>query len=463
VDFSTRSFALSVARASAIMAPRANEPQFRLQLGRLMSEAAAPKKPAPELFRKSALEKLSSPEQLDLLLQVTTPRSWLAIVPLCGLVVLATAWSVLGRIATKVHGQGILVAPGSLMEVTAPASGTLVELNVQVGEEVHPGQVVARIAQPELTEECRSAREELKELEAQQQALARSEDAAREQELKALAQERAALGEFLALAERRQTGLEELRKSSRGAPPRPGEASESAEQALYTVARDLANARGRLEQLTARETQVRRDQERDRQTRAARLREAARKAAFLEAKLERSTKVLCPFAGRVAELRASPRHAEVRGGSPLFVVVPAGQEAEDLQVTVYVSAAEGKKIHPGMRTEVSPAAVRREEYGYALGTVVSVAELPTTEQAMLAHLNDPGLVRNFVESAGIPLEVRVRLNRVPVAPSGYEWSSAQGPPTRLSVGMLCSAAFVVDEQRPISLLFPLLKKKLALE
>jgi HlyD family secretion protein len=419
-----------------------------------MSEPTATQKTAPDLFRKSALEKLASPEQLDLLLQVTTPKSWLAILPLCGLVVLAAAWSVLGRIATKVHGRGILVAPGSLREVTATGSGTLLELNVHVGEEVRPGQVVARIAQPELEAECRGARRELEELEAQQQALARSEDKARDLELKALAQERTALSEFVTVAERRRAALEEQRKNS---PDR------AAEQALYGVARDLADARSRLEQLAAREAQLRRDQDRDQLARAYRLREMTRKVAALEARLERTSKVVCPFAGRVAELRASPQHAAIRSGSPLFLVVPSGQEADELQVTVYVPAAEGKKIQPGMAAEISPAAVRREEYGYALGTVISVAEVPTTEQAMLAHLNDPGLVRSFVQSAGIPLEVRVRLHRVPVAPSGYEWSSAEGPPTRLSVGMLCSAAFVVEEQPPIALLFPLLKKKLALE
>src|SRR5439155_25766374 len=111
--------------------------------GRIMSEPSATKTTAPELFRKSALEKLSSPEQLDLLLQVTTPRSWLALLPLCGLLALGAAWSVLGTIPTKFHGQGILVAPGNLLEVTAAQGGTLQELAVQVGDRVRPGQVVA--------------------------------------------------------------------------------------------------------------------------------------------------------------------------------------------------------------------------------------------------------------------------------------------------------------------------------
>src|SRR5262249_54874627 len=132
------------------------------------------------------------------------------------------------RIATKVHGQGILVAPGSVLEVMAPGSGTLVELNVRVGEEVRPGQVVGQIAQPELTEECRSARQELKELESHQQALAWSEEVARDRELKALAQERIALNEFLTQAERRRDSLEGQRKKLRDAPPRPPEGGEPA-------------------------------------------------------------------------------------------------------------------------------------------------------------------------------------------------------------------------------------------
>ena len=34
---------------------------------------------AGELFRKSAVEKLSSPEQLDVMMQVTSPKGWVAL------------------------------------------------------------------------------------------------------------------------------------------------------------------------------------------------------------------------------------------------------------------------------------------------------------------------------------------------------------------------------------------------
>ena len=43
------------------------------------------------MFRKVALDRLSSPEELDQLLRVTTSRSWLALLGLGGLLAVALA------------------------------------------------------------------------------------------------------------------------------------------------------------------------------------------------------------------------------------------------------------------------------------------------------------------------------------------------------------------------------------
>ncbi len=63
------------------------------------------------IFRKESLERLSSPEQLDQLMQVVSPRSWLPLATLGCLVGLALLWSILGRIPITASGQGILVHP----------------------------------------------------------------------------------------------------------------------------------------------------------------------------------------------------------------------------------------------------------------------------------------------------------------------------------------------------------------
>lgn len=63
------------------------------------------------IFRKESLERLSSPEQLDQLMQIVTPSSWIPLASLGTLVLLAIAWSIFGRIPITTTGEGILVYP----------------------------------------------------------------------------------------------------------------------------------------------------------------------------------------------------------------------------------------------------------------------------------------------------------------------------------------------------------------
>jgi hypothetical protein len=63
------------------------------------------------IFRKESLERLSSPEQLDQLMQVVRLRNWIPLASLGTLVGLALLWSILGRIPITATGKGILVHP----------------------------------------------------------------------------------------------------------------------------------------------------------------------------------------------------------------------------------------------------------------------------------------------------------------------------------------------------------------
>ena len=57
------------------------------------------------IFRKVALDRLSSPEQLDALMRVITPQAWLAFAPLAILIAAAIAWGWFGSVTTKVIGK----------------------------------------------------------------------------------------------------------------------------------------------------------------------------------------------------------------------------------------------------------------------------------------------------------------------------------------------------------------------
>jgi hypothetical protein len=62
-----------------------------------------------KLFRKVALDRLFSPDQLDQLMKITTPRGWMALLALIALAAAAVAWAFLGYIPVRVDGHGVLV------------------------------------------------------------------------------------------------------------------------------------------------------------------------------------------------------------------------------------------------------------------------------------------------------------------------------------------------------------------
>lgn len=63
------------------------------------------------MFRKEALERLSTTEELDELMHVTSPRSWLGLLALGSLLVVALVWGLFTTIPTTASGRGVLTAP----------------------------------------------------------------------------------------------------------------------------------------------------------------------------------------------------------------------------------------------------------------------------------------------------------------------------------------------------------------
>ncbi len=79
---------------------------------------------ASKVFRKAALDRMSSPEQLDRLLRVTTPKAWLALLVTVGLLGAAAAWGFFGELTTRVTGQGVLIRSGGVRSTSPFASAT---------------------------------------------------------------------------------------------------------------------------------------------------------------------------------------------------------------------------------------------------------------------------------------------------------------------------------------------------
>lgn len=97
------------------------------------------------IFRQSALEKLSSPEQLDQLVRVTTPIGWVALLSVFVILAIAIVWGFVGRLPERVQGQGILISSSGVKTMDASVSGQIDDVYVEAGDIIQAGQVVARI------------------------------------------------------------------------------------------------------------------------------------------------------------------------------------------------------------------------------------------------------------------------------------------------------------------------------
>ncbi|MFM7423830.1 MAG: hypothetical protein ACKO7W_02300 [Elainella sp.] len=76
-----------------------------------------------DLFRKEALEQVSSPEQLDQLIQLVHLKTWLPLGAIGLLLAVALGWGIFGRIPIYVEAKGILL-PASPISPTSPIPPT---------------------------------------------------------------------------------------------------------------------------------------------------------------------------------------------------------------------------------------------------------------------------------------------------------------------------------------------------
>jgi hypothetical protein len=269
-----------------------------------------------QIFRSVALERLSSPEQLDMLMQVTTVKSWLALGGFALLLTMSVAWGFVGRIPIELSGPVILLNTGGVKNLELTAEGRIAELYIAPGDIVTQGDPVAKVV------------------------------------------------------------------PLNGGP---------------------------------------------------------------------GVEIVTPYSGRILELKTDVGSLG-SPGLPLAGLEFVGQGVE-LEAIMFVSAADGKSISPGMPIRISPVTVQAEEYGYMSGWVRSVAVFPATRAGIIRTLGSEELMQALVTEPA-PIEVRIALRPDEQTSSGYQWSSSAGPDFSIDSGTLGSATITIASERPIDLVLP---------
>jgi HlyD family secretion protein len=412
-----------------------------------------------KIFRKESLENISSPEQLDSLMKVTTPVGWLALVAVGLIIAAVVLWGFWGSIPTTVAGSGLLIKEGGIYDILAGTSGQIYDIRIKPGETVKAGQIVARVSQPELIEQTVNARDEFNVIKKEYQTLKNSVANSNRLNKEYTEMQKDAYLKKIDNAKRQLIWLETKIKDQE-ALLKEGLITRqelmTTKQQYDGAESDIKQYKSQIEQLSVQKlTNENSNQEkllsRDQQIKA---KEAA--LAMLRTKHELTAAIVSPYSGQVLSVLLSIGSI-VRADSPVLKISLAGKNVRGLSAVIYVTAAEAKMIRPGMSVQISPGNAKKEEYGYMEGRVLSVSQFPTSPEEMMNTLRNDTLVKEF-EGKATPLKIYAGLAPAPDSVSGFKWSSPRGKNVSVTEGTRCTAMFIVQEQQPISLVIPLFKK-----
>lgn len=413
------------------------------------------------LFRKTALDKLTSPERLDQLMTVTPRRAWLALGAIGVILLAALFWSIFGSLPTRVSGPGIFVREGGAFQVVSKGEGSVVALDARVGDEVKKGQIIGRLDLPELGVRVENVRLRLSELEEEDRISDRADDANLKLTQAALTAQKASFAKSAADFEEQVKALSEqaaiqAELQKRGLIPRSTllatqTSLASARQSASNMGVEMANTETKLSETA----NAMREKDEGRRMKIA---DTSRELREVEKQFDEAVNVRSPFDGRIIEIQSEVGDVVSKGKS----VLALENVKEALHTLLFIPAAEGKKVKPGMAAQIAPSVAKREEYGYIKGTVVGVSNLPATDAAAETILHNRRLVDQLF-ATGNPIIVTVELQPDSSTRSGYAWSTSHGPPTDISSGTLADGQIVVLRQRPITLVLPYLRKLFGLD
>lgn len=410
------------------------------------------------IFRKAALEKLSTPEKLDQLIQIISPNSWLILFTIGLVFSTAIGWSIAGRIKTNIDAKGVLIG-GEVNSIVSTTNGQLLNLNVKLGDTLRKGDIVAEIQQPELLQQIQEAKASIEERKfelIQAQAFgvegSKLQDEFIRQQKYSLEQQIKANQSNLEFQQQQLAIEKELLAKGLITKPQIVNREQQIERSQY----EIESLKAQIAEVSTRELDVAFDQQQRITMLRQKIAQEERNLEQIEERYSLRTQVQSLYPGVVVEI-LSNEGVVVAEGSPLCKLKSNNAEQNFIKGIMYVPAEDGKKIKEGMEVFVVPATIKPQEYGFMKARVTYVSEFSITQEGMMTTIDNGQLVQDLLK-VGAPFEIHVEFEKDSTSYSGYKWTSVKGPEITINEGTFCLGRVTVREEAPIQLVIPALKK-----
>ena len=467
------------------------------------------------LFRQESLERLSSPERLDQLMYVADAKSWIPLSALGGLALVALVWSIFGKIPVTVSGQGIIVFPRRVVSLQSVGTGQISSIDIKVGDVVEKGQIVATLSQPDLLKQLQIEKQQLRELEGQDQSSTQLQNRQSELQVESIQQQRNSLRKnisevnaliptlrekgVVAIRLQRQAleerllqlnnlspALEDRLKTRQNLLDRgiiTGDQALQARQEYLQNLSTIADLKAQLKQIDSQEADAERQylqnlnsidefesKLKDLDSQEARLRQQTQDSSFgrsnqiqqvrsriarLDQQIKDNSNVKSEHEGTVLEMTATSGQIVNSGTRLASIGLP--DESKRLITIAYFPDQSGRQVLAGMQVQITPAQVKREQFGGILGKVKLVSPYIPTIQGVTTLIGSEEATRVLLPNGSPQVEVFIELEEDSSNRSGYKWSSSKGPNISLDSGTLATVQVLVEERAPITYILPFLR------
>jgi HlyD family secretion protein len=473
-----------------------------------------------KLFRRKALDRAASPEQLDQAIQLVRPQHWLPLVACSSLTIAGIAWSIMGRIPITVTGQGVLIYPSTIVGTQSVGAGQISQVKVKVGDFVKKGDVLATIAQPELAKQLQLKQAKLTELQTQSRQVQSLQTNRSGISNEVLVQQQQSLKSQIQIAQKMVPQLQERQRQRQWLKKQGVVSLKSQIQLAQRIVPQLKE-RLRLRQwlkkqgagsgedvlkvqqeylqgiekvttltMQLRELEVgREDVSKVQQeylqgiekvaTLTMQLRELnTKKPQQVEQNYQTSTtnhnqiqdlrREIAQLKGQLQQnnqviaqqsgqiLELTMTPGQVLTAGTKVATLEARSSATKLVGLSFFANGEGKQVQPGMKIEMTPNSVQRERFGGIVGTVTTVAPQPVTPEGAAKLIGNPTIAQSLMGQES-KIQVAAKLQTDPVSKSRFQWSSSKGPDFKISSGSMTNVRITVEERAPITFALPFLK------
>lgn len=427
--------------------------------------ASAPTSPKPSstqdssqggLFRKSAVAKSASPDKLDQLVKIVPPLGWVLLWTIVGILIAALAWGIFGQIPDTVEGRGLLLKGGRLETVGATGSGQVTDILVSRNQEIQAGDPVAKVEQTTLRSQIANQEKTVADLRQQYEQIKASAEAQLDSQQTYYTKQRNSVQSSIEDYKQQSQSLEKVVTAQKKLLQEgliPMTTLLQSQTQLDSTNLNILDAENQLQQISTNLINAKGTAQQSIDSARISLQQAEGSLNNLQSQLQQGETVYARRSGRVVSIDVAVGQT-VDPGSQV-IVLEKTQEA--MAAVLFFPPGLGKKIFPGMEAQISPIMAPVDQYGYLIGKVTEVGDVPATQGSIMALLANT-VALDFVTDGGPVIEVTSDVLTDNQSKSGYQWSSSHGPPFEIPSGTTCSARVVVREVRPIELVIPLLKK-----